>query len=400
MNITPHGCSSIGGELAHGMEECRNRALGIFTSYGYNPFNPAEFQLLEGTMKNLHRRRRERLIAVNSPFGEPCCLRADITLSALSYMALHHAPEEFPLRLCYAERVFGVPRSPKENLEDTQVGVELLGWEGLGSDVEVIAMLLRALDSLGLDKSVIVLGDASLVPPIFSDLPVRLADTLLEYLGEGAYYDYGRTLDDSCLMGDKKILAELPWLKGSTHVLDHADELFGSQEPLKPLREITSSLGRLGYSDRIRIDLGFIRDLGYYSGPIFNVYSSPDGSLLGGGGRYDGALADTRFSCLAVGFGVSLREVALARKSGERVSRVMIWSDGLAPDRALSYAASLADRGVAFEMSWDPNEAASLKFASSRGCRWWVNVDGDYAIELQSGRRTSVSAIGGDGRCL
>jgi ATP phosphoribosyltransferase regulatory subunit len=396
MDITPRGCSSIGGELAYEMEECRAAALSIFTSYGYNPFNPAELQLLEGTMKNLHRRRRGRVIALNSPFGEPCCMRADLTLCALSYMALHHAPEEFPLRLCYSERVFARPRPPRENIEDTQVGVELLGWEGIGSDIEVLTILLRALDSLGLSESVVVLGDVSLFGALFADLPEALAGKLIECLEDGAYYEYGKTLEASSVSGrSKEILGGLPWLKGTAEILWRAESVFGA-DALRPLSDIASSLAALGYAGRVRIDLGFIRDLGYYRGPVFNVYSSPDGALLGGGGRYAGTLADTRFSCQAVGFGVSLRELAISRGHREKTSRAMIWAGHSSPDRALSYAASLAGRHVPFEISWNPDGTESENFAVKRGCSWWVNIEGNYALVLPSGRRVAISEIGGE----
>jgi ATP phosphoribosyltransferase regulatory subunit len=377
------------------MEECRAAALSIFTSYGYNPFNPAELQLLEGTMKNLHRRRRARVIALNSPFGEPCCLRADVTLCALSYMALHHSPEEFPLRLCYSERVFASPRPPKENIEDTQVGVELLGWEGVGSDIEVLTILLRALDSLGLAESVVVLGDVSLFGALFSNLPGDLAGKLIEQLEDGAYYEYGKTLEASSASGRRKeILSELPWLKGTAEILSSAERIFGA-DALRPLSEIVSSLAALGYAGRVRVDLGFIRDLGYYRGPVFNVYSSPDGVLLGGGGRYAGSLADTRFSCQAVGFGVSLRELAISRGHREKTSRVMIWAGNASPDKALSYAASLAGKRVPFEISWNPDGTESKNFAVKRDCSWWANIEEDYALALPSGRRAAMSEIGG-----
>jgi ATP phosphoribosyltransferase regulatory subunit len=378
------------------MEECRAAALSIFTSYGYNPFNPAELQLLEGMMKNLHRRRRGRVIALNSPFGEPCCLRADLTLSALSYMALHHASDEFPLRLCYSERVFASPRPPKENIEDTQVGVELLGWEGTGSDAEVLAVLLRALDSLGMNESVVVLGDVSIFPALFADLPRGLAEKLIERLEDGAYYEYGKTLAASDICSRrKKILGELPWLKGTPEILDAAESLFDSGALFGSLREITASLRALGYAGRVMVDLGFIRDLGYYTGPVFNVYSSGNGTLLGGGGRYAGSLADTRFSCQAVGFGVSLRELALSRGTRSNVPRAMIWAGAAAPDKALAYAASLAERGASFEISWNPDETESKNHAERRGVALWINIEGDYALELPSGKRVAISGIGG-----
>ena len=401
MNLTPRGCDSIGGELASCMEECRNETMKLFSSWGYSPFNPAEFQLLEGTMNNLAKGRCSRLITVNSPFGEPCCLRADITLSALSYMALHYTPEEFPLRLCYAERVFAVPRPPKENLEDSQVGVELLGWEGIGSDVEVISLLFRTLDSLGLNKSVVVLGDVSIVPRIFENLPQELTNKLIGLLRDGAYCNYDRTVDRASEIGehDKRVLKELPALKGTPDILELAEELFESKTILQPLRELVSSLTELGYGERVMIDLGFIRDLGYYTGPVFNVYSSSDGVLLGGGGRYEGILSETDFSCQAIGFGLSLRELALACVPRERSIRAMIWAGSAPHESVLSSAAELIRSGVQIEISRKADAADSKKLAANRGCRWWIDMNTEQAEELSTGRVMTKEELRGEYKC-
>ena len=402
MNLTPRGCDSIGGELASCMEECRNETMKLFSSWGYNPFNPAEFQLLEGAMKNLAAVRRKRLITVNSPFGEPCCLRADITLSALSYMALHYTPAEFPLRLCYAERVFAVPRPPRENLEDSQVGVELLGWEGAGSDLEVLTLLFSALDSLGLSKSVLVLGDVSIVPRIFANLPQNLTDRLVDLLRDCAYYDYDRAVEAAKEIGekDKKVLKELPSLKGSPDILNQAEKLFASDSILRSLKELVASLTELGYGERIMIDLGFIRDLGYYTGPVFNVYSSSEGVLLGGGGRYEGMLSETGFSCQAMGFGLSLRELALACVPKERSARAMIWGGAAPKDKTLSCAAHLIRSGVPVEISWKAGEPESRELAIARDCRWWINMNTEQAEELSSGKLINTHEIGGGSSCL
>lgn len=404
MNLTPRGCSNIGGELASCMEECRNRMMNFFSSWGYHPFNPAGFQLLEGLFMNLARGRRKRIIAVNTPFGEPCCMRADITVSALSYMALHHTPEEFPLRLCYAERVFSVPRPPKENLEDTQVGAELLGWEGIGSGAEILVLLLGALDALGLTESVVVLGDASIVPGLFANLPGNLADTLVEQLQEGSYFDYVKTVDGATGISprDKNVLKELLSLKGSPDVLQSAKALFDDRTLLEPLESLVATLENMGYGGRIRIDLGFTRDLGYYDGPVFNVYATPTGGLLGGGGRYDGKLPEARFSCQAAGFGLSLRELALACVPRNREKKVMIWGGTLSPDRVLALASSVADgndpdrRRFSIEISWKENEAEARALASNRGSTWWIHAGEGYAEELSSGRRIGANEIGGE----
>lgn len=47
MNRVPRGCSNIGGESAERLEFCRGSAMKLFASYGYKPFSPSEFQLIE-----------------------------------------------------------------------------------------------------------------------------------------------------------------------------------------------------------------------------------------------------------------------------------------------------------------------------------------------------------------
>ena len=47
------------------------------------------------------------------------------------------------------------------------------------------------------------------------------------------------------------------------------------------------ALAARGVADRVQLDLGLLRDLGYYTGAILEVYDPALGHVLGGGGRYD-----------------------------------------------------------------------------------------------------------------
>ena len=62
----------------------------------------------------------------------------------------------------------------------------------------------------------------------------------------------------------------------------------------------------------MQIDLGLLRDLGYYSGAILEVYDPALGHVLGGGGRYDGLLKR---------FGVDLPAAGLRALPGARARR-------------------------------------------------------------------------------
>ena len=67
-------------------------------------------------------------------------------------------------------------------------------------------------------------------------------------------------------------------------MLERADGPRGAVEDLRALHEL---LAERGVADRVIFDLGLVRELGYYTGTVFEVYDPAVGFALGGGGRYD-----------------------------------------------------------------------------------------------------------------
>ena len=56
------------------------------------------------------------------------------------------------------------------------------------------------------------------------------------------------------------------------------------------LQATYDALAERGVADRVQLDLSLLRDLGYYTGAILEVYDPALGHILGGGGRYDDLL--------------------------------------------------------------------------------------------------------------
>jgi ATP phosphoribosyltransferase regulatory subunit len=392
MNRNPKGCSNIGGTPAAKLEYCRNRALELFAFYGYRPFSPAELQLIEDVWDKISAARAGRLIALTSPFGEPCVLRGDLTLSAVTYLASHFQDEERPLRLSYADRIFSAPQPPKHNLEENQVGVELIGWEGAGADAEVISLLLRVLDELSIDSTV-VLGDMSVISKIFAKLPGSTGKVLTDALQDGSYTSYMNILSEIDISeSDKKLLTALPQMKGGISVIDDAMKMLDDPSILMPLKNLCSSLAKLGFAERIRIDLGFIRDLGYYSGPIFNAYSK-SGSLLGGGGRYDGLLTKIGMDGEAAGFALDLKELADCCDGSLPSPQLMVWCGSSEPADCLMYADELRRSGVSFELSWHGDKDESMRIARLRKYKWWIDFAAKKIISLGSGESKNIDSF-------
>lgn len=391
MNKTPKGCSNIGGSAAAKLEYCRNSAMELFALYGYRPFSPSELQLVESVWDNLSKPRARRLIPVMSPFGEPCVLRGDLTLSAVAYLSSHFNSGERPLRLSYADRVFSVPQPPKSNLEENQAGVELIGWEGAGADAEVVSLLFRALDRLSIEKSVVVLGDVSVLSHIFKDLPQDTGAALVDALQACSYTKYLELLKGLGLPEERdKLLRALPALRGDVSVISEMEGLIDDISVLAPLKKLCGTLSALGYEERLRIDFSFVRDLGYYSGPIFNAYSSESGVLLGGGGRYDGLLSQVGIEGQAAGFALNLKELSDHCADGLPTPSVMLWCGGDGAADALLYADGLSKKGISFELSWSSDRDESLGRARLRGYGWWVDLCGRQAVSLTSGETTDI----------
>ncbi len=69
---------------------------------------------------------------------------------------------------------------------------------------------------------------------------------------------------------------------------------------------------------RIIFDLGLVRNIGYYTGAVFQVYDPAYGVPLGSGGRYDELLGAFGRSLPAVGFALNVERLHIALTGEER----------------------------------------------------------------------------------
>jgi ATP phosphoribosyltransferase regulatory subunit len=85
------------------------------------------------------------------------------------------------------------------------------------------------------------------------------------------------------------------------------------------LRATFEELAARGIAARVQLDLGLLRDLGYYTGAILEVYDPALGHILGGGGRYDELMGRFGRSLPAAGFALNLERVHIAQAEEERM---------------------------------------------------------------------------------
>jgi ATP phosphoribosyltransferase regulatory subunit len=256
--------------------------------------------------------------------GDLLALRSDMTVPIARLVASRYADAEWPVRLCYLANAFRAVRPQRGQMREfAQAGVELIGAPAPAGTVEVVEVLGAALDAAGLDRAIIGLGDADLFRQLLTELEVEgeVRDAVLERL---AMHDLvGLEVELSRAgIGTKQVdtCVALSQLRGGREVLDEARAIGGPavERATARLGETFEALEKRGVAARVQVDLGLLRDLGYYSGAILEVYDPALGHVLGGGGRYDGLLKRFGIDLPAAGFALYLERVHVAQMEESR----------------------------------------------------------------------------------
>jgi ATP phosphoribosyltransferase regulatory subunit len=258
--------------------------------------------------------------------GELLAMRSDMTIPIARLVSSRLAGDEPPFRLFYLGNAYRAVRPQRGQMREfMQVGVELVGVGAPDGTAEVVEVLVAALDAAGLTRAVIGLGDADLYRQLLAEIGVD-GEARAAILDRLAAHDLVGLEDEvSRLEGigdaERETLLALPGMRGSHELLGRARELGGRavDRATSRLQATYDALAARGVAERVQLDLGLLRDLGYYTGAILEVYDPALGHVLGGGGRYDELMARFGRPMPAAGFGLYLERVHIAQAEEERL---------------------------------------------------------------------------------
>jgi ATP phosphoribosyltransferase regulatory subunit len=256
--------------------------------------------------------------------GQVLVLRPDMTIPIARVVGTRYEHAEPPFRLCYFANAYReVDRRGGQAHEFLQTGIELIGMPEPRGDAEVAALVIEALSEAGLKRHRLGLGDGSLYRTLLAELEVPEEERmpLLEALSRRDLVDVEMGVKRLGLASSASdLLTRLPTLRGGPEVLD-----IGGQEPVSPamenLRACYELLAERGVADRVIFDLGLVRELGYYTGAVFEVYDPAVGFALGGGGRYDDLLGRFGRDLPACGMALDVQRVHVALTAEERAGK-------------------------------------------------------------------------------
>jgi ATP phosphoribosyltransferase regulatory subunit len=251
--------------------------------------------------------------------GELLVLRADMTVPIARLVGNRYAAAELPLRFCYFAHAYRNVRPKRgQSREFLQAGVELIGEPGARGTAESLTVLCDALEAVGLRRFRIGVGDQALYPALLDQLGVDGSerDVILSELIAGDFVGVEREVRDLNLHGaEAELLLTVPRMRGGAEILDgltgplaHAGMGMHALLELLPER----------VADRVIFDFGLAREIGYYTGAVFEVYDPAHGLPLGSGGRYDHLLGGFGRDLPAVGFALEVERVHVALAAEER----------------------------------------------------------------------------------
>ena len=342
---------------------------------------------------------RKEMYTFEDRGGRSITLRPEGTAGVMRAVIEHNLGRgQLPVKVYYSGAFFRAERPQAGRYRQFyQVGIEAIGVADPRIDVEVIAVAERAFRQLGLKNyrlEITSLGDALTRENYLTDLRVFISTIALdEETSARALINPLRLFDDK-RPEVKEAMSKAPVL------MDYL-----TSESAADFAKVKELLGALDIA--FVVNTRMVRGLDYYTGTAFEFVHNDLGaqSGIGGGGRYDGLMAQLGGQELSgIGFGLGIDRVLLAREA-EGLSL----PDGLGldlyivplgtGDAALAVAEQLRQRGIRVDLAFgDKALKGAMKSADKSGAKYSIVLGVDEISsgvislkEMKSGVTSSVT---------
>ena len=331
----------------------------LLKKYGYHAIQTPTFEYFDIFGKEIGTTPSKDLYKFFDREGNTLVLRPDITPSIARCAVKYYGEEELPVRLCYMGNTFINNTSYQGRLkESTQLGAELIGDNSVDADAEIIALVVNALKTAGLQEFQIGIGHVGFFKGLVeaANLQEDTETELIELLSNKNFFGVEELIDSLCLSEDlKELFSMLGSLSMSEDMLNRAKKLAVSYpvvlEALKRLELLLQVLSCYGVEKYVSLEPGMISSYHYYTGIIFAGYTFGSGEPIVKGGRYDNLLPYFGKNAPSIGFAVVIDQLmaALSRQKIEipvQDSQILIVYKEACQKDAIKKALQLREQGT------------------------------------------------------
>lgn len=418
----PKGMRDVDAHEVRASAQMLGAIQSVYELYGFEPLETPAFEYTDALGKFLpdEDRPNEGVFSFQDEDEQWLSLRYDLTAPLARYVAENYDGLPKPFRRYQMGPVWRNEKpGPGRYRQFTQFDADTVGTASVAADAEICMMAADCMERLGIPRGSYVMrvNNRKVLDGVLERIGILPADETFDnqrmtvlraidkldrlgtdavrmLLGEGRKDDSGDYTKGAGLSPDQispvmdfvatasddpqALLSSLGGLVGDSAI---------GREGVEELGTMAGLFAASGYgSDRILLDPGVVRGLGYYTGPVYEAEltfetTDEDGDKVrfgsvGGGGRYDGLVA--RFKGIevpATGFSVGISRLysalnALGKVQADAVAAPVVVLV-MEPDRLADYQKmtfNLRSAGIRAEMYLGTSGMrAQMKYADRRG---------------------------------
>jgi histidyl-tRNA synthetase len=328
---------------------------------------------------------KHRMYAFTDLGGRKVVLRPEATATISRLVVRKFRSEGLPIRLGYVLSAYRYDEPQRARYREfLQAGFELFGSRNAEADAEILRISDDLMRRLGFEDYFLKVGHQGLMKAVLSSggIPESSHGVILGYLDKGQLEEAKAEItklagQETATKAEQLVL--LSKEAGQDHLVELGSGIVksvpGAEEALADLSAVIDLCKGIGL-DKIKVDLGFVRGLEYYTGTIFEVRIPGFPVSVVGGGRYDGLTGLFGYTLPAVGCapGVDRLVVALQERSSGSVKPPLCMVVATSPEclqAAFKVADALRSSGAPAVLEVNRrNLGSALRFASERGIRF------------------------------
>ncbi len=317
---TPEGVRDIYNDECERKQFILSEMRKVIHSYGYRFIETPTFEFFDIFGKEVGTTPSKDLYKFFDREGNTLVLRPDITPSVARAASKYFPIDKKPVRLCYEGKVFINNNSYQGRLkESTQLGAEFIGENSIDADSEMIAMVVKNLQKVGLEEFQISIGHADLFRGLVKEAGFDSEQTerLRNLILNKNFFGVDEFIDEFHLPTSLVTLFELLGKMYATpnewnYALELAKPYPEIENALFYMKKLYELLEIYGVSKYISFEMGLISSYQYYTGVLFNGYTFGSGEPIVKGGRYDGLLSYFGKEAPAIGFALMVDQLLIA----------------------------------------------------------------------------------------
>ena len=283
-----------------------------FEKAGYSLYKMRRFEEYSLYLENKNFLNGENVITFNDMHGKLMALKPDVTLSIVK-----NARDEDE-KVYYRESVYRFDSTTSSFKEINQLGLEFIGDIKIEDAEQICYLAAECLSTID-KKSILALSHMGIITGIIKAMNIKMdkQDEALKAIKAKNYEalaEIGKSADKDVLNKVKALFDAPTDFEDAIKVLKNMNLNEDIDIAVSELEKIYKTARKGGRGDGVKLDFTIINDIAYYNGVIFQGFVSKVPRAILSGGRYDKLLEKFNKQKGAMGFAVSLSDLAVYNK--------------------------------------------------------------------------------------